>query len=105
MGSLPTEGFIDLLNSLSIQVAVEGDLTLVLVEDYLQPELQDFNEQMLQARSLWMPIAPWGTVGWIGPLFLPEKTGCWHCLASRLEDNRPVEGFIKRNDASRDRTS
>ncbi len=71
-----------------------------MVEDYLQPELEDFNQQMLQGQSPWMLIKPWGTVGWIGPLFLPEKTGCWHCLASRLEDNRPVEGFIKRNKAS-----
>ena len=105
MGSVPTEGLIDLLNSLSIQVVAEGDLTLVLVEDYLQPALQDFNERMLQARSPWMPIKPWGTVGWIGPLFVPEKTGCWHCLAVRLENNRPAEGFIERKNASRDRIS
>ncbi|MGK7876728.1 MAG: TOMM precursor leader peptide-binding protein [Xenococcaceae cyanobacterium] len=105
IGSVPTEGFITLLNSLSVQVASEGDLTVVLVEDYLQPELLKLNEHMLRSRSTWMLVKPWGTVGWIGPLLVPDKTGCWQCLASRLEDNRPVEGFIQRAKGSRDRLS
>ena len=105
IGSVPTECFINLLKSLSIQIAAEGNLTLVLVEDYLESELQEFNQHMLRSRSPWMLIKPWGTVGWIGPLLVPAKTGCWHCLASRLEDNRPVEGFIQKNNGSRDRVS
>lgn len=105
LGAVPTEPCVTLLEALSIQIAPEGDLTLVLVEDYLQPELLEINEQMVQDRATWMLVKPWGTVGWIGPLIVPNKTGCWRCLASRLQDNRPVQGFIQRTTGNQDHLS
>lgn len=95
-GSVAAENFITVLESLQIQVADEGDLTVVLTDDYLNPELYKFNQQALKSQSPWMLVKPIGTVVWIGPLFNPEKTGCWNCLAQRLRDNRPIEGFIQR---------
>ncbi|MBO3459800.1 TOMM precursor leader peptide-binding protein [Aetokthonos hydrillicola Thurmond2011] len=96
-GSLHTEDFIAILKSLHIQVADEGNLTIVLTDDYLDQNLDKFNQQALQSSSPWMLVNPLGTKVCIGPLFYPNKSACWECLAHRLRDNRPIEGFIQRH--------
>ena len=96
LGSIDAANFIALLKSQQIQVAETGDLTVVLTDDYLNPELNRFNRQALKSQSPWMLVKPSGTIAWIGPLFEPQKTACWHCLAQRLRDNRPIESFIER---------
>ena len=96
IGSVAAEDFITVLESLQIQVAEAGDLTVVLTDDYLNPQLDEFNQQALQSQSPWMLVKPVGTIVWIGPVFHPHKTGCWHCLAQRLQDNRPIAGFLQR---------
>ncbi len=97
LGSLHTGDFIAILKSLHVQVADEGNLTVVLTDDYLHPELDEFNQQALQSQSPWMLVNPLGIMVWIGPLFHSNKTACWECLARRLRDNRPIEGFIQRH--------
>ncbi|NEQ65206.1 MAG: TOMM precursor leader peptide-binding protein [Symploca sp. SIO2D2] len=96
IGSVAAAGFIALLESLQIQVAEAGDLTVVLTDDYLNPQLDEFNQQALASQSPWMLVKPAGTIVWLGPIFEPNKTGCWHCLAQRLQDNRPIAGFLQR---------
>lgn len=39
-------------------------------------------------------MKPVGAVIWVGPLFVPGKTGCWECLAKRLRGNREVETSV-----------
>ncbi|MDZ8225111.1 TOMM precursor leader peptide-binding protein [Nostoc sp. ChiVER01] len=97
LGSVAAEDLIAVLESLQIQVADEGDLTVVLTDDYLNVELEKFNQQALKSKTPWMLVKPLGTIVWIGPLFNPQKTGCWNCLAQRLRDNRPIKGFIQRH--------
>lgn len=99
IGSVPAENFITMLESLHIQVVDEGDLLVVLTDDYLNPKLHEFNQQSLKHQSSWILVKPLGTVVWIGPLFNPKKTGCWDCLAKRLRDNRPIEGYIQRRNS------
>nr|MDJ0680746.1 TOMM precursor leader peptide-binding protein [Xenococcaceae cyanobacterium MO_167.B52] len=76
--------------------ADEGDLTVVLTDDYLHPNLDEFNQQALKTKTPWMLVKPLGTILWIGPLFYPDKTGCWHCFAQRWRDNRPIAEFVSR---------
>jgi len=95
-GNVPTEPLISLLESLNIQVGDSGDLAVVLTDDYLQDGLDAFNRQALQSQTPWILIKPVGAIIWIGPIFVPGKTGCWECLAQRLRSNRPVEGFIQK---------
>ncbi len=95
-GSIPTSEFISTLASLHVQVSDEGDIEVVLTDDYLQDGLDDFNQKSLHLSRPWMLVKPVGTVVWIGPIFHPRKTGCWECLAQRLRGNRPIEGFIQR---------
>jgi oxazoline/thiazoline synthase len=96
LGSVAASDLIAVLESLQIQVADKGDLTVVLTDDYLNVELDKFNQEALKSQSPWILVKPSGTIVWIGPLFNPQKTGCWECLAKRLRDNRPIEGFIQR---------
>ncbi|MEH1901587.1 MAG: TOMM precursor leader peptide-binding protein [Nostoc sp.] len=96
LGSVSAKDLIAVLESLRIQVADEGDFTVVLTDDYLNLELDKFNQQALKSQSPWILVKPLGTIVWIGPLFDPQTTGCWNCLAQRLRDNRPIEGFIQR---------
>ncbi len=37
-----------------------------------------------------------GSILWLGPIFHPGKTGCWECLAHRLNGNREVEASVLR---------
>ena len=99
LGSIDASDLITVLESLQIQVVDQGNLTVVLTDDYLEPQLDEFNQQALKSQSPWMLVKPSGTIAWIGPIFQPQKTACWHCLAQRLQDNRPIEGFIERQKA------
>ena len=93
---LPTSEFKTTLESLHVRVSDEGDIDIVLADDYLQDGLAAFNQQALHASRPWMLVKPIGTTLWMGPVFYPGQTGCWECLAQRLRGNRPVEGFIQR---------
>ncbi|NEQ97075.1 MAG: TOMM precursor leader peptide-binding protein [Cyanothece sp. SIO2G6] len=90
------------LEALGIRVVDEStreaiDLTIVLTHDYLHPALEEWNQKALRSRIPWLLVKPVGTMIWIGPLFAPDQhTACWHCLARRLHDNRPVAGFLQR---------
>lgn len=97
--SLPTEDLIANLKSLHIQIANESDsadLTVVLTDDYLDQNLDEFNQKSLQSQVPCMLVKPVGTIVWLGPLFDSQQTACWQCLARRLEDNRPVASFVQR---------
>ncbi|MEH1985217.1 TOMM precursor leader peptide-binding protein [Nostoc sp.] len=98
--NLPISQFKATLESLQIQVSekadIEVDIEIVLTDDYLQDGLSAYNQQALDSSSAWMLVKPVGTIVWIGPIFQPDQTGCWQCLAQRLRGNRPVEEFIQR---------
>jgi oxazoline/thiazoline synthase len=71
-------------------------LNIVLTDDYLQPELAGINKQALERQQTWLLVKPVGSVLWLGPVFVPGKTGCWGCLAHRLRGNREVESSVLR---------
>ncbi|MBD2490785.1 TOMM precursor leader peptide-binding protein [Aulosira sp. FACHB-615] len=96
-GSVHHNELIVILKSLGIQIVDTGDVTIVLTDDYLHPELEEFNKQALHSRTPWLLVNPLGTIPWIGPIFEPDKTGCWECLAIRLRHNRPIASFIHRH--------
>ena len=69
-------------------------LNVVLTDDYLQPELATINKQALESQQTWLLVKPVGSVLWLGPVFVPGKTGCWGCMAHRLRGNREVEASV-----------
>lgn len=72
------------------------EIEIVLTDDYLNIDLDQFNRQALQLNRPWILIKPVGKSIWIGPLFYPGKTGCWECLTERLMGNRPIETFLQK---------
>lgn len=95
LGGMATGPLAAALADLGVTVAGEGDLTIVLTEDYLNPELADVNERCLREGRLWLLAKTVGSTLWIGPLLRPGRTGCWECLAHRLRNSRHVETYVR----------
>jgi oxazoline/thiazoline synthase len=104
-GKVSPAPFTSILRTLGIQVATEGDFTVMLVDDYLRQELEDFNREAIRHRRTWMLVKPIGSILWLGPVFSPPNTPCWSCLAQRLRQNRRAEAFIKAHRGMDERTS
>jgi bacteriocin biosynthesis cyclodehydratase domain-containing protein len=72
-----------------------ADLSVVLVDDYLQPLLAEINRVRLRDGRPWLLARPVGSILWLGPLLHPGRTGCWECLAQRLRSHRAVESYLQ----------
>ena len=70
-----------------------GHFEVVVTDDYLREELEDYNVASLKAGRPWLLVKPTGLEPWIGPLYMPGKTGCHRCLSLRLARNQPVSLF------------
>ncbi|GAC1362041.1 MAG: hypothetical protein NVSMB32_01930 [Actinomycetota bacterium] len=81
----------DALLALGLRLQDDADLQVVLADDYLRSGLSAYNDSALRTGRPWLLIRPLGPIVWLGPLFNPERGGCWECLAQRLRLNRPLE--------------
>ncbi|MCP5102023.1 MAG: TOMM precursor leader peptide-binding protein [bacterium] len=70
-------------------------MKVVLADDYERVELRDHNREAMASGAPWMLVKPVGVELWIGPVFIPGKTGCWQCLKQRLSINRPFNTFYR----------
>ncbi len=68
-----------------------SDIYIVIAENYISKQIEIFNSTRLKDKKPWLLVKPTGNIIWIGPIFEPEKTGCWNCLSQRLKENRRVE--------------
>nr|WP_224361284.1 TOMM precursor leader peptide-binding protein [Hyalangium versicolor] len=75
---------------------------VILVRDYLTPELEAINQRAMERREPWLLVKPSGTMAWVGPVFRPGEGPCWDCLAHRLRWNRPVETFLRESTGARE---
>lgn len=69
------------LSSFGIPVKSDAGFRLVTSRDYLSDDLAAIHEECTSENAPWMLVRPHGRRQWIGPLFVPGKPGCWHCLA------------------------
>ena len=76
-----------------------ADLTVVLVGDYLDGQLAEFNRQRLTQKQDWLLVQPSGIFPLVGPIFSPGKSSCWTCLADRMKWNRQIKAFLDRKEA------
>lgn len=74
----------------------EAEFRVVLVHDYLDPRLGMLDQQCRVRGQSWLLARPRGESLWLGPLFVPGQTGCWHCLAQRLRGHRRLEAHLAR---------
>jgi ribosomal protein S12 methylthiotransferase accessory factor len=71
--------------------AVNATMSVVLCDDYLNPDLAEIDASHRADQRPWLLAKPLGAKVWIGPFFQPPAAGCWHCLAVRLWGHRSVE--------------
>lgn len=64
------------------------DVTVALVDDYLQPALAAFNAAMRAAGRRWLPVKPAGRILWLGPMFGSADAACWTAPSSRWTSPR-----------------
>src|SRR5262249_24205101 len=74
LGVMPAERLAEAREELGIAAGEEGDLDVVLVDDYLQEGLEAYNQEALKRSRPWMLVKPVGLALWFGPLFRPGKT-------------------------------
>lgn len=95
IGGVAADAFAAALQGAGVQVAPDTRYRVVLVDDYLNPELEAYNEARLDDETPWLLVKPEGDTLWVGPLMRPWDTSCWACMAQRLRINRPVESFLQ----------
>ncbi len=88
------------LSELGVRVVKRSpDLTVTLVNDYLERRLAELNQQRVSERSRWLLVQPSGAFPLVGPVFSPGESACWTCLFDRMIRNREVKGFLDRGPA------
>jgi bacteriocin biosynthesis cyclodehydratase domain-containing protein len=95
-GEVDLGSLTDLLTHQGVRVRHGGDVTVVVTDDYLRPQLAAWNTQSLISEQAWLLVKPVGVETWVGPLFVPGQTACWQCLAHRLRGHRKLEEYIAR---------
>lgn len=88
-----------------VRVATEGDLALVLTDDYESPALAALNDRALAGGKSWMLVRPLGSIVLVGPIFVPGETGCWRCLAQRMALNRQTRAYARAPGGRMDRVA
>jgi bacteriocin biosynthesis cyclodehydratase domain-containing protein len=88
------------LGALGVRVVKRSaDLTVTLVNDYLERRLAELNRQRVSDRTPWLLVQPSGAFPLVGPVFTPGQGACWTCLFDRMIRNREVKGFLDRGPA------
>jgi oxazoline/thiazoline synthase len=88
------------LGTLGVRVVNRSpDLTVTLVNDYLERQLAELNRSRVADKTPWLLVQPSGVFPLVGPLFRPGHTACWTCLFDRMIRNREIKGFLDRGGA------
>ncbi len=95
VGSVPGKDLLQVFSASGIKTSPKGVLKVVITDDYEQKELKKMNQDAMVAKQPWMLVKPVGVEVWIGPIFIPDRTGCWACLAQRLRNNRQINTFYR----------
>ncbi|HZY55226.1 MAG TPA: TOMM precursor leader peptide-binding protein [Reyranella sp.] len=88
-----TAGFADLGFTTVAEGAADAALTLVLLDDYLQPAAGPLAREMAAAGRRWLPFKPGGNRSWLGPLIGPGAH-CFACLTRRLLEHRSSDLLV-----------
>ena len=88
------------LRELGVRVVKSSpDLTVTLVNDYLERQLAELNRQRVSDKTRWLLVQPSGVFPLVGPVFSPGESACWTCLFDRMIRNREIKGFLDRGPA------
>lgn len=71
------------------------DIVIVIVDDYLQNEVNEFNEKRTKDKKQWMPIQMNGIEYCYGPIFnTNKKSACLKCITNNMRNNREMRSFL-----------
>jgi bacteriocin biosynthesis cyclodehydratase domain-containing protein len=88
------------LGELGVRIVKRSpDLTVTLVNDYLERRLAELNRERVSDKTPWLLVQPSGAFPLVGPVFSPGETACWTCLFDRMIRNREIKGFLDRGPA------
>jgi ribosomal protein S12 methylthiotransferase accessory factor len=88
------------LGELGVNVVKRSpDLTVTLVNDYLERQLAELNQKRVADKAPWLLVQPSGLFPLVGPVFSPGESACWTCLFDRMIRNREIKGFLERGPA------
>lgn len=95
LGGSDPAPLVECLRSHALDIQDDSPLRVVMVDDYLNPELESINAAQHESGQPWLLTRPGGHVLWVGPLVRPGQSACWQCLAQRLRANREVERYVE----------
>jgi ribosomal protein S12 methylthiotransferase accessory factor len=88
------------LRELGVQIVDRSpDLTVTLVNDYLERRLTEVNRERVSTKTQWVLVQPSGIFPLVGPVFKAGDSACWICLFDRMIRNREIKGFLDRGGA------
>ena len=88
------------LKELGVRVVKRSpDMTITLVNDYLEAQLEEVNRQHLAEATSWLLVQPSGLFPLVGPVLRPGSGACWTCIAERMKRNREVKALLDRRKA------
>ena len=85
-----------------LEGAAQGCTLLVGAADDPDESGRDAVARVAQQHGTpWLHLTTDGETAWLGPLFVPHETACWHCLRHRLNSNRRHRDLYERFLAAR----
>jgi ribosomal protein S12 methylthiotransferase accessory factor len=88
------------LSKLGVRIVKSSpDLTITLVNDYLERQLAELNHKRVADKTPWLLVQPSGVFPLVGPVLKPGESACWTCLFDRMIRNREIKGFLDRGGA------
>lgn len=103
VGEASSDGLVELLRNSGVRAVGATDptpsevyLEVVVVDDYLNSDLEKINAGFVEREQAWMLVKSIGYWAWLGPVMIPPRTGCWKCLEQRLDANRMVDQYLRR---------
>lgn len=75
--------------------AEDARLRVLLVDDMLQPGLEQVNRQAREQGQSWVAFKPGGREAWLSPRFDAEGQRCWHCLSGWVSEHRPGDTLVQ----------
>ncbi len=100
-----SEPLVHILKSLHLSLVdnpEDAHLRVMTTENYLEEKLRQIHHKSFKNKSPWMLLKPRGIELWIGPLFIPQETGCYECLEFHLKRNKMEEVYVQNQINSKD---
>jgi oxazoline/thiazoline synthase len=98
VGDVDSQPALAAMRAAGLTVTPDADpaaLSVVLCDDYLNPELAGVDALHRAQGRPWLLAKPVGVKVWLGPVFQPAEPGCWHCLSVRLWGHRNAEAVAQ----------